>query len=144
MTEETKAGHSTSEPVPGATKEMLWKDFLAEGKRRYGERREAWRFVCPACGHVQSMDVVMAKNPTMTRKDVADWIFYSCEGRVDKSVGCNWTLGGLLHIHHRLLTGPDVGEGGLPVFLFEDETPPDPPFYTPREKSATKEKPHDG
>lgn len=126
-----------------AIMEMKWTDFLAEGRKRFGPNREVWRFLCPACGHVQSIADFMARHPEAKRPEVVSWIFFSCEGRHDKSVGCNWSLGGLIHIHGRLLTETWTEKDKCPAFLFEGETPVSAPFYTPREKSPTKDHPHD-
>lgn len=126
-----------------ATMDMTWSDFLAEGYRRFGKEREQWKFQCPACGHVQSMTDYLARHPDAKRDDVANWIFYSCEGRRDKKVGCNWSLGGLIHIHQRTLTKTGTEADNCPAFLFDGEEPSSPPFYTQREKPATKDHPHD-
>ena len=123
--------------------EMTWSEFMAEGKKRFGENRDEWRFVCIACGHVQSIGDFMRRHPGEKREDVANWIFLSCEGRRDKSVGCNWALGGLLHLQERMLVETGTETDKCPVFLFDGETTAGKPFYTPREKAATKDHPHD-
>ena len=30
-------------------------DWLAEGERRFGKNTDAWKFVCPSCGHIQAI-----------------------------------------------------------------------------------------
>ena len=91
-------------------------EFLAECKQRFGPRARDWKFVCPACGTVQSVeqlaDAVIASGGT--KDDVHGYIAFSCIGRFTKQgdagisaknkgkpwdKGCNWTLGGLLRIH---------------------------------------------
>jgi hypothetical protein len=126
-----------------STTEMKWSEFLAEGVKRFGPDRDQWRFQCPACGHVQSMADHMSRHSGVQRQEVSGWIFLNCEGRYDKKVGCNWSLGGLLHIHERLLVETGTEAGSCPVFLFEGEVALSKPFYTPREKPATKDHPHD-
>ena len=126
-----------------ATAEMTWPEFLAEGKKRFGENRNDWRFVCPACGHVQSVADFLKRHPDAKPKDAVPWIFFDCEGRVDRSVGCNWTLGGLIHIQERTLTETGTETDKCPAFLFDGEQGESKPFYTPREKPATKDHPHD-
>lgn len=32
---------------------MTHEEWLAEGRKRFGENELLWRFVCPRCGHVQ-------------------------------------------------------------------------------------------
>lgn len=129
--------------MTAATVEMKWTDFLAEGLKRFGADRELWKFQCPACGHIQSIAGHMDRHPESKRSEVAAWIFFNCEGRYDRSVGCNWSLGGLLHLHERLIVETETDKGSCPVFLFEGETPSSLPFYAPREKPATVEHPHD-
>jgi len=122
--------------------EMTWSEFLEEGEKRFGKDRERWRFVCRACGHVQSMADYMSRHPEAKREEVSSWIFFACEGRQDGKVGCNWSLGGLLHVQDRMLTGTGTEKGSCPVFLFEGEAGGEP-FYTPRELPATDERKHD-
>lgn len=97
-------------------KTMTQDEFLAEAKRRFGEKVANWKFVCPMCGTVQSIgqlrDAVIASGGT--KEDVHGYIGFSCIGRFtgqgdggitvksrgekwDK--GCNWTLGGLFQMH---------------------------------------------
>lgn len=50
-------------------------EWRAEGRKRFGEDTNAWRFVCPACGHVASVsDWKAAGAPPGT-------IGFSCVGR---------------------------------------------------------------
>ena len=91
-------------------------EFLAEAKARFGSNTRDWKFVCPACGTVQSvqqlLDAVLASGGT--KDDVHGYIGFSCIGRFtgqgDAGIaahhrgekwdkGCNWTLGGLFRIH---------------------------------------------
>ena len=34
---------------------MTRKEWEAEGVRRFGENRKNWKFICPVCGHVASV-----------------------------------------------------------------------------------------
>ena len=68
-----------------AAAEMTWSEFLAEGKKRFGENRNEWRFVCVACGHVQSIADFMARHPGEKREDVANWLGQYLSG-VSKAV----------------------------------------------------------
>lgn len=91
-------------------------EFLAEAQKRFGPNVRNWKFVCPACGTVQSvqqlLDVVLKSGGT--KDDVHGYIGFSCIGRFTRQGdagisakhrgekwdrGCNWTLGGLLQIH---------------------------------------------
>jgi hypothetical protein len=103
---------------------MTQDEFLAEAKQRFGDDVREWKFVCPACGTTQSVqqlvDAVIAAGGK--KDDVHRYIGFSCIGRFtgqgdvgitvkhkgqkwDK--GCNWTLGGLLHIHELEVIMPD-------------------------------------
>lgn len=35
--------------------QMTYKEWYAEGRRRFGDDVMKWKFVCPACGHVASV-----------------------------------------------------------------------------------------
>jgi hypothetical protein len=97
-------------------KTMTQAEFLAEGTARFGAKVGNWKFVCPMCGTVQSVqqlhDAVVASGGT--KEDVHGYIGFSCIGRFtgqgDAGIaaknrgrpwdkGCNWTLGGLLRCH---------------------------------------------
>lgn len=84
-------------------------------------------FVCPICGTVQSMASLIAAG--CKADDVEQRVAFSCEGRFsgagpwpsdkDKSAkakkrrevrGCDWTLGGLLHLHELEIEFPDSAE----------------------------------
>ena len=75
------------------------KDWFDKGKQLYGDDRDNWVFKCPICGNRQSVNSVLIKNPKLKAEDVRDWIYFNCEGRYTKRVGCDWTLGGLFQIH---------------------------------------------
>ena len=77
-----------------------WK---AEGKKRFGDNVDDWRFVCPACGHIASVaDYKQADMPAGT-------IGFSCIGRADMDTAadaftggggpCNYAGGGLFKIN---------------------------------------------
>ena len=74
-------------------------EWLDEAKKRFGMDATKWKFVCVACGHVQSMSSVMDTDPDQSVDSVQEWINFSCEGRFNKGHGCNWTLGGLMQLH---------------------------------------------
>jgi hypothetical protein len=95
-----------------ADKRMTLAEWEAEGKRRFGENKMAWRFVCPSCGHVATP---------------ADWkaagagpgeVAFSCVGRhMDRAVTlgerpgpCNYAGGGLFRLNPVIVTTPDGKE----------------------------------
>lgn len=84
-------------------------------------------FVCPICGTVQSMASLIAAGCKPDK--VEGYVGFSCEGRFtragpwpsseDQSTkarerrkvrGCDWTLGGLLHLHELEIAFPDTAE----------------------------------
>ncbi len=59
--------------------------------------KKDWKFVCPRCKTVQSAADLLEAGAS---KDLASsYMGFSCIGRVDKKLGCDWTLGGLFRIH---------------------------------------------
>jgi len=84
------------------------KDWMAEGKALFGDEPLDWKFVCPNCGHVQSMrDFLELREAGIKIKSVQQ-AYFSCIGRFDtrikdEEIGtvfddkspCNYTLGGL-------------------------------------------------
>lgn len=73
------------------------KEWLNEGKERFGEDFAKWRFKCPACGHV---------NTGKEFKDLGidlNSMYNECVGRhtgkgsprKDDSSGCDWAAYGL-------------------------------------------------
>ena len=112
-------------------KTLTQQEFFTEAESRFGADVRNWKFVCPMCGTVQSVqqlhDAVVASGETEDRVD--GYIGFSCIGRFtgqrnegitaknrgekwDK--GCNWTLGGLFKFHTLEIVTPD---GALrPIF----------------------------
>jgi len=94
---------------------MTRDEWLAEGRRLFGDDVLQWRFVCPSCGHVAS---------------VQDWkdagapegaVAFSCVGRYTGAGGektfaksggpCDYAGGGLIGLN-------PVEVGGTRVFAF--------------------------
>jgi hypothetical protein len=64
--------------------------LITELTDRFGDDKDKWSFVCPACGHVQTVKDFkeIGVNP--------EHINFSCIGRFVKNIGgCTWTLSGL-------------------------------------------------
>lgn len=80
-------------------------DFKAEAIRRFGEKANNWKYICPKCKTVQCyQDFVDAGvDPEEAKKRIG----FSCIGRVVKGVGCDWSLGGLFQIHDLELIDED-------------------------------------
>ena len=76
-----------------------WKD---EGKRRFGDDHTNWKFLCPACGRINTGQEFIDAGAEI------DNMYSTCIGRhngkgetpkndgVIPEHGCNWTAGGLL------------------------------------------------
>lgn len=106
---------------PPVRRRVTFTDWQAEGVRLFGEDRRAWRFICPACGHVAS---------------VADWmaagakegeVGFSCIGRrqpkprdafVKGEGPCNYAGGGLFRLNPVTVVG-DVDSPERESELFE-------------------------
>uniref|UniRef100_A0A6H1ZZT8 Uncharacterized protein n=1 Tax=viral metagenome TaxID=1070528 RepID=A0A6H1ZZT8_9ZZZZ len=118
-------------------KEILLKDWLAEGERLFGADMKLWKWKCSHCGHVQSIANFLELKKLGIIKaetDVGTLVYYSCIGRFDtripgKNVGtlwdkktrspCNYTLGGLFCFANTFV----INESGerIPVFEFARE-----------------------
>jgi len=81
---------------------MTYEEWQAEGTRRFGEDRSKWKFICPSCGYVAS--VQDWKDANASEGAVA----FSCIGRFldsDKEMGtkdggpCNYAGGGLFALN---------------------------------------------
>ena len=100
---------------------MTAEEWMTEGKRRFGADHNQWKFKCPVCGHVAS---------------VQDWkdagasdgqIAFSCVGRnlgatrelgdVDTPGPCNYAGGGLFRLNPVLVTD---GDKEYEYFAFAD------------------------
>lgn len=102
-------------------------EFHAELKAQGVEAREDCAFVCPMCKTVQSMRDFVAAGRTPEQAELL--IGFSCVGRVrpkprsafaaDPGEGRDWTLGGLLKLHHSEV----IDERGKVHPTFEPATP---------------------
>lgn len=103
-----------------------WKKRAAE---LFGDDPEKWRFVCAACGHVQTISDFLALG--IDRETAYKQVHFSCIGRHtgDDGPGCDWTLGGLFSIHKVEVNCPE--EEGKKIMAFEFDEPgagPEKPF----------------
>ena len=118
-------------------KEILLKDWLAEGERLFGADMKLWKWECSHCGHVQSIANFLELKKLGIIKaetDVGTLVYYSCIGRFDtripeEDVGtlwdkktrspCNYTNGGLFCFANTFV----ISESGerVPVFDFAQE-----------------------
>ena len=73
-------------------------EWMLEGKKLFGDNSYKWKFRCPKCGNVQSMqDLIKAG-----LFDADTRVYSSCIGRPSSCgvrIKCGWTLGGLFQLH---------------------------------------------
>ena len=89
----------------------------AEGRRRFGNDFMKWRFVCPMCGHIASVEEFKAVGASSPND-----AFQCCLGRFTgkgapkegDSSGCNWTVNGLFKVG-----GASVVHNGNEILIFD-------------------------
>lgn len=104
--------------IEGTSRRYSHEEWMAEAKRRFGESFMQWKFVCPVCGHVQSVQ---------DYKDAGaeeGMIAYSCIGRLipgskdafqENAKGpCTYAGGGLFR-----LNPVTVVRGGEEHYVFD-------------------------
>ena len=78
-------------------------EWLDEAKQRFGEDALQWKFVCPACGHINCGQEFIDKGVTNDANEAVNKAYCECIGRYigkgspkkgDDS-GCNWVAFGL-------------------------------------------------
>lgn len=104
---------------------LLYKDWLARGKELYGPDMLDWQFVCPACGHVQTLREF---------HDVGidpDYGVANCASRfgLGGSPTCKWTTGGLLRLGGYYV----INQNYIPqlIFAFAADIPADKKTLVP-------------
>ena len=111
--------HESGQPQPQTMTEEAWK---ALGERLFGADTDLWRFKCPTCGHVMSMQKARAM-PEETKAMLRNrWsIEQECVGRYLTGLGCDWCAFGLF-------AGPcfvvRASGATTPVFAFDVDGEP--------------------
>ena len=82
------------------TKIIKVDDWLAALTGRFGEAKN-WKFVCPICGHVQSVQDFIDAGAD------ANHAYFNCIGRYKNGVGCDYTLGGLIKVSSTAIIADD-------------------------------------
>lgn len=101
-------------------KEISYEEWIAEGKRRFGDDFMAWRFVCPMCKHVATVEDFKAYKTAGAQPDDATQM---CIGRYlpkDKRYGlsrdhanpkvkqpCDYAGFGLFRLSPNMVNFPD-------------------------------------
>lgn len=104
-------------------KTLFHREWLGEGRDRFGPNPLDWKFECILCGHVQcgrdflALSLFPGKGQEcLSPEEIAlNRAFMSCIGRWKEGVGCDWTLGGLVQIHTRVVV---IGGETIPIFAF--------------------------
>jgi hypothetical protein len=104
---------------------MTYKEWAAEGEKRFGPDKRKWRFTCPSCSHVASVeDWLKAKAPEGA-------VAFSCVGRQTKASDknsfknkggpCTYAGGGLFRLNPIIVVGDmNGGETEHQLFAFAD------------------------
>ncbi len=106
-------------------KVMTQAEWMEEGKRRFGQDFLNWKFQCPMCGHVASIQdfkVAGADNPNCAYQECIGRYTGKDSPKKGDSSGCNWAAYGLFGIPNGkgiLVVGED--EIGTEVFDFADQ-----------------------
>ena len=85
-----------------------------------GVPREHFAVVCVSCGTVQSRQDFVKAGASPTIEAAQLYWGFSCIGRHNPAIGCDWTLGGLFTIHTLEI---DTEDGEKPFPCFEPATP---------------------
>jgi hypothetical protein len=113
------------DPLDTPAREIAHVAWTAEAKARFGEDAMKWRFVCPSCYHIQSVqDYKDAKAPqsAVAFSCVGRWIAGSQEAFLrDKKGPCNYAGGGLIGLNPVTVIMPDGGKQNYFEFA-----PPEP------------------
>ena len=114
-------------------KKISKSDWLKVGMERFGANPKAWKFVCPNCGNVQTIqDFIDLREHGIEVKD-AQVAYFNCIGRYDtrippEKIGrlmenplspCDYTMGGLIPLCKTVVIDEDGNENR--VFEFAEE-----------------------
>jgi hypothetical protein len=106
---------------------MTLAEWLAEGEKRFGPDKMKWRFECPSCHHVASIQDYKdagAKENAVAFSCIGRYLPKAAEAFGGKGTGpCNYTGGGLIGlnpVHVRDEEGRDHH-----MFAYAEEDAPD-------------------
>jgi hypothetical protein len=73
--------------------------WLQDLSEKFGKDPKGWKFICPACKSIQcGQDFIDAGIEDFNGK-----VYSNCIGRYVKGKGCDWSLGGLLKMHNKVV-----------------------------------------
>ncbi|KKN00871.1 hypothetical protein LCGC14_1133440 [marine sediment metagenome] len=98
-------------------REIPFEEWKKEGEKLFGDDPLKWKFVCPNCGHVQTMqDFVELHRLKIYKGKSPEVAYFSCIGRFDTRIPrikigtlgepkeyCDYTLGGLIPLVRTVL-----------------------------------------
>lgn len=98
---------STFPSIKSDQKVMKAHDYMKELKSRFGDNPEDWKFVCPSCGHVQSIGDFLTIGVD-SNKAYCECIsrYKDIDGKTDKKA-CKYTIAGLFLLDHDTIIGRD-------------------------------------
>ena len=91
-------------------------DWIADGRKLFGDDPFVWEFVCPSCGHIQKMNDFLKHKDKGATPSTAH---FDCIGRYDGHTDvdmftrpgpCNYSSGGLICITPVLITDEETGK----------------------------------
>ena len=137
------------DPLDTPHREITHEAWMAEAKAKFGEDVMTWRFVCPSCYHIQSVqDYKNAGAPqsAVAFSCVGRWIKGSQEAFLRNKKGpCNYAGGGLIHLNPVTVIMPDKGKQEYFEFAPADAAPQIGPAVDPkfvfREPTSSGEQP---
>ena len=129
----TGAAAAISQMLEDSVKRITEKEWKEEGIKRFGQDPTKWRFVCPNCKHVQTIQDFIDIRDLGMFVGSAEIAFYSCIGRFDtriprSKVGtlgdpkeyCDYTIGGLFPLVKTVVIRPDGKENSVFEFAEAD------------------------
>jgi hypothetical protein len=98
---------------------LTLEQWEAKGRELFGDDKSKWRFVCPSCGNVMSIEKAKAE---FTMLQGRGWRPEAeCVGRYLDDVGCDWAAYGLFR-------GPLIvkvdGDDIMEIFAFDFDGKP--------------------
>lgn len=108
--------------MPHKTIEMTYEQWRARGAELFGPDMMQWRFVCPCCGHVASVQDYKdagAKEGNVGFSCIGRWLPKARDAFAKGAGPCNYAGGGLFRLNPIHVTGPLDSEAWVMAF---DET----------------------
>lgn len=97
-------------------REQISKAQFMDRLKAQGVPIEHYTFKCVRCGHVQSAASLVRY---ISADKALNTAYFACEGRFNRDVDCDWTLGGLFQIHKLEV----LSDAGHVVPVFEPASP---------------------